>query len=66
MDELLGRARKIRMNLNSIEPPRYGAACPVVWEGRSRGAPPDPDLCSEWRSHRSEKANVCRSTRMAE
>ena len=30
--------------LNSIEPPWYGPVCPVVWEGRSREAPPYPDL----------------------
>ena len=29
--------------LNSIEPPWYGPVCPVVWEGRSREAPPYPD-----------------------
>src|SRR5271165_1568852 len=28
---------------NSIEPPRYGPVCPVVWEGRCREAPPYPD-----------------------
>src|SRR5208337_4269455 len=28
---------------NSIEPPRYGPVCPVVWEGRRREAPPYPD-----------------------
>ena len=31
--------------LNSIEPPWYGPVCPVVWEGRSREAPPYPDHC---------------------
>ena len=30
--------------LNFIEPPWYGPVCPVVWEGRSREAPPYPDL----------------------
>ena len=35
--------------LNSIEPPWYGPVCPVVWEGRSREAPPYPDLCAEKR-----------------
>ena len=29
--------------LISIEPPWYGPVCPVVWEGRSREAPPYPD-----------------------
>ena len=29
--------------LNPIEPPWYGPVCPVVWEGRSREAPPYPD-----------------------
>src|SRR3954462_8301147 len=28
---------------NPIEPPWYGPVCPVVWEGRSREAPPYPD-----------------------
>ena len=32
--------------LNSVEPPRYGPVCPVVWEGRCREAPPYPDLTS--------------------
>jgi hypothetical protein len=32
-----------RRPLNSIEPPWYGPVCPVVWEGRSRKAPPYPD-----------------------
>jgi RNA-directed DNA polymerase len=32
--------------LNSIEPPRYGPVCQVVWEGWSREAPPYPDLGS--------------------
>jgi hypothetical protein len=32
-----------RRPLNSIEPPWYGPVCPVVWEGRSREAPPYPD-----------------------
>jgi hypothetical protein len=27
-----------------LEPPRYGSVCQVVWEGRSREAPPYPDL----------------------
>src|ERR1700737_1409025 len=27
-----------------LEPPRYGPVCQVVWEGRSREAPPYPDL----------------------
>jgi hypothetical protein len=27
-----------------LEPPWYGPVCPVVWEGRSRKAPPYPDL----------------------
>ena len=31
--------------LNSVEPPRYGSVCPVVWEGRCREAPPYPDVC---------------------
>ena len=31
-----------RRPLNSIEPPWYGPVCPVVWEGRSREAPPYP------------------------
>ena len=29
--------------LNSIEPPRYGSVCQVVWEGRCREASPYPD-----------------------
>ena len=33
-----------RRPLNSIEPPWYGPVRPVVWEGRSREAPPYPDL----------------------
>src|SRR3954469_22604265 len=33
-----------RQPLNRIEPPWYGPVCPVVWEGRSREAPPYPDL----------------------
>src|SRR3954449_10749568 len=32
-----------RRPLNSIELPWYGPVCPVVWEGRSREAPPYPD-----------------------
>src|SRR5438270_11829051 len=32
-----------RQPLNPIEPPWYGPVCPVVWEGRSREAPPYPD-----------------------
>jgi hypothetical protein len=32
-----------RQPLNLIEPPWYGPVCPVVWEGRSREAPPYPD-----------------------
>ena len=28
---------------NSVEPPRYGSVCQVVWEGRCREAPPYPD-----------------------
>ena len=28
----------------SLEPPWYGPVCLVVWEGRSREAPPYPDL----------------------
>jgi hypothetical protein len=28
--------------LNFIEPPWWGPVCPVVWEGRSREAPPIP------------------------
>jgi hypothetical protein len=32
-----------RSKLNSIEPPRYGPVCQVVWEGRRREAPPYPD-----------------------
>ena len=31
------------LKLNPIEPPWYGPVCPVVWEGRSREAPPYPD-----------------------
>jgi hypothetical protein len=27
-----------------LEPTWYGPVCPVVWEGRSREAPPYPDL----------------------
>ena len=30
--------------LNSVEPPRYGPVCQVVWEGRRREASPYPDL----------------------
>jgi hypothetical protein len=30
-----------------LEPPRYGPVCQVVWEGRSREAPPYPDLWHE-------------------
>ena len=30
--------------LNSVEPPRYGSVCQVVWEGRCREASPYPDL----------------------
>jgi hypothetical protein len=33
---------RLRRPLNSIEPPWYGPVCPVVWEGRSREAPPIP------------------------
>src|SRR5262245_23152425 len=29
----------------AIEPPWYGPVCPVVWEGRSREAPPYPHEC---------------------
>ena len=29
--------------LNSVEPPRYGPVCQVVWEGRCREASPYPD-----------------------
>src|SRR5208337_4891031 len=29
--------------LNSVEPPRYGSVCQVVWEGRCREASPYPD-----------------------
>ena len=32
--------------LNSIEPPRYGSVCQVVWEWRCREASPYPDLTS--------------------
>ena len=32
-----------RQPLNLIEPPWYGPVRPVVWEGRSREAPPYPD-----------------------
>src|SRR3954452_21793882 len=39
-----------RQPLNSIEPPWYGPVCPVVWEGRSREAPPYPDLLGRKRS----------------
>src|SRR3984893_638318 len=43
-----------------LEPPRYGPVCPVVWEGRSREAPPYPD---HW--HKADIAavfgNVCSS-----
>ncbi len=39
-----------RRPLNSIEPPWYGPVCPVVWEGRSREAPPYPDLLRGRRS----------------
>ena len=34
-----------RQPSDSIEPPWYGPVCPVVWEGRSREAPPYPDQC---------------------
>jgi hypothetical protein len=46
-----------RRSLNPIEPPWYGPVCPVVWEGRSREAPPYPhqpplsDLRDRARSH---------------
>src|SRR4051795_1094375 len=42
-----------RRPLNSIEPPWYGPVCPVVWEGRSREAPPYPDLCMKSRTRLS-------------
>ncbi len=32
--------------LNSVEPPRYGSVCQVIWEGRGREASPYPDLTS--------------------
>ena len=38
------------LKLNPIEPPWYGPVCPVVWEGRSREAPPYPDLLRGRRS----------------
>src|SRR5512147_1964067 len=34
-----------RQPLNPIEPPWYEPVCPVVWQGRSREAPPYPDQC---------------------
>jgi hypothetical protein len=34
-----------RQPSDSIEPPWYGPVCPVVWEGRSREAPPYADQC---------------------
>ena len=37
--------REASATLNPIEPPWYGPVCPVVWEGRSREAPPYPDVC---------------------
>src|SRR5271165_809352 len=40
--------------LNSIEPPRYGSVCQVVWEGRCREASPYPDL--GWRPGAPSKA----------
>ena len=47
--------------LNSIEPPWYGPVCPVVWEGRSREAPPYPHLSLEGRN----AAGSCRDDRVA-
>jgi hypothetical protein len=32
--------------LNSVEPPRYGPVCQVVWEGRRRETSPYPDQSS--------------------
>ena len=40
-----------------LEPPRYGPVCQVVWEGRSREAPPYPDL---WRFPGMEPRNRLR------
>jgi SEC-C motif len=40
--------------LNSVEPPRYGSVCQVVWEGRCREASPYPD--QSW-SGRGEDAD---------
>src|SRR5262249_44748618 len=37
-----GDRQSHRRTLNSIEPPWYGPVGPVVWEGRSREAPPYP------------------------
>src|SRR5271167_1092204 len=39
--------------LNSIEPPRYGSVCQVVWEGRCREASPYPDHGREAGSRRA-------------
>ena len=47
-----------RRPLNSIEPPWYGPVCPVVWEGRSREAPPyphEPENRSDLAPRSSEK-----------
>src|SRR4029077_6943483 len=33
-----------RLLAQLLEPPRYGPVCQVVWEGRSREAPPYPVL----------------------
>ena len=52
--------------LNSVEPPRYGSVCQVVWEGRCREASPYPDphsLCqrlqsADWRRARRRLAGV--------
>ena len=32
---------------NSVEPPRYGPVCPVVWEGWRREASPIPIVCAQ-------------------
>ena len=43
--------------LNSVEPPRYGSVCQVVWEGRCREASPYPDQCTLCRHrHKIHKA----------
>src|SRR5262249_26714842 len=48
--------------LNSIEPPWYGPVCPVVWEGRSREAPPYPDLRDHRRRRRATVASQAITT----